>query len=71
MTLIAPIESQENPSARRFLEQLPQRNTPIKEIKFVDVRQSMKNGGGPACLRLRIVLTPDQITRIKPERVPG
>jgi succinylarginine dihydrolase len=66
MTLIAPIESQENPNARRFLEQLPQRNTPIKEIKYVDVRQSMKNGGGPACLRLRVVLTQDQITRIKP-----
>jgi succinylarginine dihydrolase len=61
MTLIAPLEAKECESARRFLEELPQRGTPIKAVKYVDVRQSMQNGGGPACLRLRVVLTPDQI----------
>jgi succinylarginine dihydrolase len=66
MTLIAPIESQECDSTRAFLSELPQRGTPIREIKFVDVRQSMRNGGGPACLRLRVVLTKEQIALIKP-----
>ncbi|MEE8258320.1 MAG: N-succinylarginine dihydrolase [Sphingomonadales bacterium] len=32
-------------------------NQPIADAEFLDVRQSMRNGGGPACLRLRIVLT--------------
>ena len=32
-------------------------NTPIRDTQFLDVRQSMQNGGGPACLRLRVVLT--------------
>jgi succinylarginine dihydrolase len=33
---------------------------PIDEVRVFDLRQSMRNGGGPACLRLRVVLTPDQ-----------
>jgi succinylarginine dihydrolase len=65
MILIAPVESQECESTRAFLDELPQRGTPIKEVKFVDVRQSMKNGGGPACLRLRVVLTPEERELIK------
>jgi succinylarginine dihydrolase len=48
--LIAPIESQENPRVRAAIESLG------IATHFVDVRQSMRNGGGPACLRLRVVL---------------
>jgi succinylarginine dihydrolase len=33
-------------------------NGPIRELFVVDVRQSMANGGGPACLRLRVVADP-------------
>jgi succinylarginine dihydrolase len=33
-------------------------NGPIREVIPVDVRQSMANGGGPACLRLRVVCDP-------------
>ena len=36
-------------------------NGPIGRVEFVDVRQSMRNGGGPACLRLRVVLTDQEI----------
>jgi succinylarginine dihydrolase len=53
--LIAPIESQEIPSSRMFLESLVN-NGVIHQLHYVDVRQSMRNGGGPACLRLRVVL---------------
>jgi succinylarginine dihydrolase len=36
-------------------------NGPIGRVEFVDVRQSMRNGGGPACLRLRVVMTEDEL----------
>ncbi len=57
LVLIAPIECQENEATRRYCETLISGNGPIGAVEFVDVRQSMRNGGGPACLRLRIVLT--------------
>jgi succinylarginine dihydrolase len=57
MALIAPVEARENSRARKFLESLGARGTPIRQVFFVDVRQSMNNGGGPACLRLRVVMS--------------
>ena len=36
-------------------------NGPIRRVEIVDVRQSMANGGGPACLRLRVVADPATI----------
>lgn len=58
--LIAPRECQENPNTRAFLETLAQGDGPVGRVHYVDVRESMKNGGGPACLRLRVVLTEDE-----------
>ena len=66
MALIAPIECQRTPSTRRFLERLVSAGTPIRTVRFVDVRQSMRNGGGPACLRLRVVLTEPEFARVHP-----
>jgi succinylarginine dihydrolase len=57
MALIAPIESQENKNANQVLLKIQAEKNPISEVHFVDCRQSMLNGGGPACLRIRIVLT--------------
>jgi succinylarginine dihydrolase len=57
MALIAPAECRENVRTRTFLEGLLNQDTPIRKVHYVDVRQSMNNGGGPACLRLRVVLT--------------
>ncbi|WP_017930819.1 N-succinylarginine dihydrolase [Robiginitomaculum antarcticum] len=57
LTLIAPLETQENVATRQFCDVLTAGNGPIGTVKFVDVRQSMQNGGGPACLRLRVTLT--------------
>ncbi len=57
MALIAPTECRENSLTRRFLDDLPARGTPIRQVHYIDVRQSMNNGGGPACLRLRVVLS--------------
>lgn len=64
MLLLAPIESQETVSVRRFLDQLSRGGSPIDEVRFFDLRQSMRNGGGPACLRLRVVLTPKELARV-------
>jgi succinylarginine dihydrolase len=56
--LVLPGEAQAVPSVRAYLEDLVAGNGPIRETLFVDVRQSMANGGGPACLRLRVVADP-------------
>ena len=61
LVLIAPTETEENDSTRRYCESLVQGNSPIGKVMFADVRQSMRNGGGPACLRLRVVMTEDEI----------
>ncbi|MBC7413901.1 MAG: N-succinylarginine dihydrolase [Herminiimonas sp.] len=57
MTLVVPQESRENAAVSRYLESLIAGSGPIDELLSFDLRQSMRNGGGPACLRLRVVLT--------------
>jgi succinylarginine dihydrolase len=57
MALVVPHECQENPMVARYLEQLVADGGPIDELIDFDLRQSMRNGGGPACLRLRVALT--------------
>ncbi len=57
LVLLAPKETEETASTKAYCEVMTASNGPIGEVKFADVRQSMRNGGGPACLRLRVVLT--------------
>ena len=67
MTLIAPLECQETESVRSFLQNLSRdESQPIRDVVFVDVRQSMSNGGGPACLRLRVVLNEAELAAVDP-----
>ena len=47
-------------------ENMVRGNGPIGRVEFVDVRQSMRNGGGPACLRLRVVMTEAQLAAANP-----
>ncbi len=56
-TLIAPAESQETPVVWDALQALIAEGGPIGGVEVVDVRESMRNGGGPACLRLRVEAT--------------
>jgi succinylarginine dihydrolase len=58
MGLILPEEARETPSVWRWLEEMIAGNGPIRRLFVVDVRQSMANGGGPACLRLRVAADP-------------
>lgn len=56
MTIIAPQHCAENIKVKTYLNQLLACQNPISSIYYFDVNESMKNGGGPACLRLRVVL---------------
>jgi succinylarginine dihydrolase len=56
--LVGPTECRETPSVRGWIERHIAGNGPIRRVEIVDVRQSMANGGGPACLRLRVVADP-------------
>ncbi len=58
MSLVAPTECRETPSVWSWIERHIAGNGPIRQVQIVDVRQSMANGGGPACLRLRVVADP-------------
>jgi succinylarginine dihydrolase len=60
-SLVAPVEAAETESVRRFIEQLVAARDPIRSVHFIDVRQSMRNGGGPACLRLRVTLNETEL----------
>lgn len=61
MALVVPQEAWDSPAVHRWLEALLAGNGPIRRVIPVDVRQSMANGGGPACLRLRVVADPGTV----------
>jgi succinylarginine dihydrolase len=61
MALILPTDAQDLPGTWTWLEAMAGGNGPIRKLVPVDVRQSMANGGGPACLRLRVVADPANI----------
>lgn len=63
MSLIAPAQCRESDSAQRFIQRLLSQDTPIRSVHYADVRQSMRNGGGPACLRLRVVLQEHELAK--------
>lgn len=61
LTLIAPSEVRENNRTAEFVrEMIAAPSAAIGRVEYVDVRESMRNGGGPACLRLRIVMTAEE-----------
>ncbi len=57
MLLLVPSECRSNPRVSAYLDELVSGPSPISDVLSMDLRESMKNGGGPACLRLRVVLT--------------
>jgi len=61
MGLVIPLEAWEHPAVRAWLDGMLASNGPIRRVLPVDVRQSMANGGGPACLRLRVVADPAKV----------
>ncbi|MES7561133.1 N-succinylarginine dihydrolase, partial [Cutibacterium acnes] len=61
MLIVVPEESRQNPRVWAYLQQLISSGGPIDEVKVFDLRESMCNGGGPACLRLRVVLNASEL----------
>ncbi|MBW7471076.1 N-succinylarginine dihydrolase [Marinobacter sp. M216] len=61
MLLAVPGECREVTSVSRYLDELVNSGGPITSVEVFDVKQSMRNGGGPACLRLRVVLSDDEL----------
>lgn len=62
MILIAPSECEHSPSVKACIDEiLANNNNPIRAVQYLDLKQSMRNGGGPACLRLRVPVNEDEL----------
>ena len=66
MLLLVPEECRRNPRVWSYLQSLLAMNTPIRDVLVMDLRESMRNGGGPACLRLRVELTAVEFANVNP-----
>ena len=66
MLLLVPDECRRNERVWTYLQKLLAQQTPIRELLVMDLRESMRNGGGPACLRLRVELTEQQLAAVNP-----
>ncbi len=69
IALIAPKECEESDRVRTYVASLIQGDSPLGEVHYFDLRQSMHGGGGPACLRLRVELTDEEEATLPPQVV--
>ena len=60
MSLLCPAEVGETAAAAAAARDIIEADNPVDDLQFVELRQSMNNGGGPACLRLRVVMSDDE-----------
>jgi len=63
MMMLLPEEVQNHGNCMKWLEEIKS-SSPIKRLEFVDIHQSMMNGGGPACLRFKAVVNSDELVKI-------
>lgn len=66
MTLLLPQEAYRHSGVWRWLNGLLAADNPITSLEVFDLRESMANGGGPACLRLRVVLSEEEKQALNP-----
>jgi succinylarginine dihydrolase len=66
MIIVVPEECRNIERVWAYLQKLVQSGGPIAEIRVFDLKQSMQNGGGPACLRLRVALSASEIAAVNP-----
>jgi len=59
--LVIPQECENNANVWQYLQSLVTGDSPIDQTLVFDLKQSMSNGGGPACLRLRVVMNEAEI----------
>jgi succinylarginine dihydrolase len=63
MMMLLPEEVQNHSNCMRWLDEVKS-SSPIKHFEFVDIRQSMMNGGGPACLRFKTVVNEEEFSQV-------
>lgn len=67
MRMIAPVECRENPEVLEILNEIVSSyENPIKDVTYINLHESMRNGGGPACLRLRVPLNENEFKAVLP-----
>lgn len=66
MLLVVPQECREQVNVWRYLNDMLAGDNPVSELRVFDLRESMSNGGGPACLRLRVVLNDAEQQAVNP-----
>lgn len=66
MTLVVPEECRQNPRVWAYLSEMTS-TTPVDQVCVFDLRESMRNGGGPAGLRLRVALTEQELSAVNPD----
>src|SRR5690554_3707495 len=64
MIIVAPTECEEHEGVAAYLRELTEDNGPISDVRYFDVKQSMRNGGGPACLRLRVAMNDQELAAV-------
>ena len=64
MMLVVPEESHQHPGVWAYLSELKDSGGPVDQIEVFDLRESMRNGGGPACLRLRVALNRNELNAV-------
>jgi succinylarginine dihydrolase len=60
MVIVAPKDAEENALTLQFLQRVTREVDAVSRVDFLELRQSMRNGGGPACLRLRVPVTSEE-----------
>ncbi|MEW9898511.1 N-succinylarginine dihydrolase [Chitinivorax sp. PXF-14] len=66
LIIVVPEECHKIERVWSFLNKLTESGGPIDEVKVFDLKQSMQNGGGPACLRLRVALSQTELAAVNP-----
>ncbi|MBV1777285.1 N-succinylarginine dihydrolase [Burkholderiaceae bacterium DAT-1] len=66
LLIVVPEECAKNPRVQTYLDDLTGQGDLIDEYRIFDLKQSMQNGGGPACLRLRVALTEAELAAVNP-----
>ncbi|WP_445497293.1 N-succinylarginine dihydrolase [Photorhabdus sp. SF281] len=70
MRIVVPEECRQSATVWAYLQSLTaQASSPINEVCVFDLRESMRNGGGPACLRLRVVLNDAEFNAVNPATI--
>ncbi len=67
MVIVVPQEAREHEGVWQYLTELTESHPILDQVQVFDLRESMRNGGGPACLRLRVALQENELQAVNPE----